>query len=67
MTPTPENNDGYLIEFISIGGSMKVTALDPKTLVEATVVAPSSLSQEEAGDLAVRKLLYLLEKRKDNT
>ncbi len=65
--PPETNNDRYLIEYVTLGGSMKVTALDPKTLVEASVIAPANLSQEEAGELAVRKLLYLLKKRKNHS
>jgi hypothetical protein len=59
-----KNNDGYLIEYVSLGGSMKVTALDPKTLLETSVIVPSSLSQDEASILAIRKLRYMQEKNK---
>lgn len=62
-----EHNNGYIIEYVSIGGSVKVTAFDPKTLIEATVIAPASLTPKEQSDLAVRKLHYLLEKKKNKS
>jgi phage head maturation protease len=61
------NDDGYLIEFISLGGSVKVTAVDPRTLLEVSVIVPPALPQEEAAGLAIRKLHYMQEKSKNQS
>jgi hypothetical protein len=60
-----KDRDGYIIEYIALGRSMKVTAFDPETMLEATVVAPTNLSQKELSDLAIRKLHYLLRTKKN--
>jgi hypothetical protein len=64
MPPKKNNLEGIIIEYVTVGGSMKVTALDPKTLLEATIIAPISSTPREAAALAVRKLRYLKEKGK---
>ncbi len=53
----------YLVEFQSIGNSVKVSALDPVTLVEVSIVGPSTASEAELSALAVRKLEYMLRKQ----
>ena len=53
----------YIIEFIAIGKSVRVSAFDPETLTEATIVAPSNLSKDEMIKNAVNKLEYLLKKK----
>lgn len=62
--PKPEDKKEYIVEYIALGNSMKVTAFDPETLKEVSVVVPPHMSKEESGQLAVRKLTYLLNKRK---
>jgi hypothetical protein len=59
---TPADH-GYIVEFVAIGSSVKVTAFDPVSLTEASVVAPASASQQDMAMLAVRKLEYVLGKR----
>ncbi|MBN8531089.1 MAG: hypothetical protein J0L97_04425 [Alphaproteobacteria bacterium] len=54
----------YLIEEIIVGNALKVTAVDPETGLEAVIQAPLTGSRLEARQLAVRKLLYLIEKKK---
>jgi hypothetical protein len=65
MTPGKNNEEGYIVETVTVGGSMKVTVFDPITLQEASIIAPTGSSQREAQELAVRKLRYLQEKRKE--
>lgn len=60
----PREED-YIIEFIAVGNSMKVTAIDPVSLKEAAIVAPIGASREESAQLAVRKLQYLLDKENE--
>ena len=57
------NNQPYIIEFISQGRYVKVTAVDPRTGVEAVVVGDPKQGQEVLTRLAVRKLEFLLQKR----
>lgn len=62
--PGMREND-YIIEFITLGATMKVTAFDQETLLEASVVVPANTLEEEAAKLAVRKLHYVMGKKKD--
>jgi hypothetical protein len=63
--PVEKNKDGYIIERITVGGSVKVTAIDTKTLREVSVIVPKALPKNEASDLAIRKLRYMQKKAKD--
>lgn len=58
-----KNSQGYLLEFITIGKSVKVCAVDPKTGIEVSIVGPRSAGQNELSKNAVNKLLYVLEKK----
>ena len=53
----------YLIEFREVGGSVKVTAVDPVSLEEVSIVGSPTVSKKQLSDLVVRKLLYVLEKK----
>ena len=63
MTQRDDEGTGYIIEFTQIGGSMKVTAIDPETLVEASIVAPVNLPRDLLSRQAVQKLQYVLTKK----
>ncbi len=54
---------GYLIEYTRIGAQVKVTACDPDTGIEASVIVPANATQKEMADLAIRKLHYVLAKK----
>jgi hypothetical protein len=54
----------YLVEFHQIGKAMKVTALDPVTLTEVSIVGDVNASQQQLTTLAVRKLEYMLQKKR---
>lgn len=54
--------EGYIVEYTHIGNSVKVTAFDPSSLTEASVIAPANATKEQMTQLAVRKLQYLLGK-----
>ncbi len=64
MPPTDENH-GYLVEFVVIGGSVKVTAMDPHTLREVSIIGARSVSRKQLAELAIRKLQYVTNKDKD--
>lgn len=51
-----------LIEFIVQGNVVKVTAIDPKSGVEASIVGPASAPRSVLEANAVRKLAYVLRK-----
>ncbi len=54
----PEH-EGYIVEFITVGGSVKVTAIDPGTGREVSIVGAPGASRDDLAQLAVRKLLYV--------
>ena len=57
--------DGEVIlEFQQIGTSVKVTAVDPVSLVEVSIVGPVSAGKETLKRNAINKLRYVLEKKK---
>lgn len=53
-----------LLEFQRIGNAVKVVAVDPESLVEVTIMGPSGAGEEALTRVAVRKLEYVLKKRK---
>ena len=56
-------NDGYIIEYYAVGTSVKVSAIDPVTLKEVSIVGDARAGKEELAKLAVRKLEYVLGKQ----
>lgn len=65
-SPMPEA-DSYIIEFTQIGGSVKVTAIDPKTMTEVSIVGGAHYSQDFLTRQAVKKLKYVLGKNAKNS
>ena len=59
----PARDAHVLVEFQTIGNSVKVTAIDPATLVEVSIVGPASAGDEELSRNAVNKLRYMLARR----
>ncbi|PIR37469.1 MAG: hypothetical protein COV35_10285 [Alphaproteobacteria bacterium CG11_big_fil_rev_8_21_14_0_20_39_49] len=54
----------YIIEFVRVGDSVKVSAIDPKTGTETCIVAPvKGVTQKQMQDLAIQKLQYVLRKK----
>jgi hypothetical protein len=50
------------VEFVRIGNSVKATAIDPDSGLEASVIGPASASQAQMTEAALRKLDYLKKK-----
>jgi hypothetical protein len=50
------------VEFVVLGNSVKATAIDPATGIEASVVGPATASQAQMAEAARRKLEYVLKK-----
>lgn len=53
-----------IIEFQTIGSTVKVSAVDPATLVEVSIMAPVKASQREMTTAVLNKLRYVLARRK---
>ncbi len=49
-----------LFEYIRQGNSVKITAIDADSQVEAVVIAPLGLTEAQMQKLALAKLNYLL-------
>ncbi len=59
-----EGGKEVLLEFQRIGNAVKVVAMDPETLVEVTIMGPPGAGEEALSRIAMRKLEYVLNKRK---
>jgi len=53
-----------LFELSAIGNSVKVCAIDPDTLVEATIIGPVKAGETALKHAALRKLRYVLAKKR---
>lgn len=58
-----ESEDGYIIEYVTHGNSVKVTAIDPETGIEACIIGAAGAAPSDLAQLAIRKLHYVLEKK----
>ena len=56
---------GALIEFVPQGDYVKVSAVDPVTKIEVSIVGDPASGEETLKRTAVRKLEYVLRKRHD--
>ena len=59
MAMPPSDRDGpreVYFEFTSVGGLVKVAAIDPDTAIEVAIMGPASASQADLQRLAVQKL-----------
>lgn len=52
-----------IVEFRRVGNAVKVTAVDPVTLVEVSIVGSPATSEAELSRIAIRKLDYVLSRR----
>ena len=60
----PSNDDKRIIlEFIQVGAYVKVSAVDPISLVEVSIVGDPSASQEILKRNVLKKLNFVLSKR----
>lgn len=53
-----------IIEFHRIGNSVKVSAMDPATLTEVSIVGPANAGEEMLKRNVLRKLEYILARKK---
>ncbi len=52
-----------IIEFISQGAYVKVSAMDSETLTEVSIVGDPNAGEERLRQLAIQKLNYVLSKQ----
>ncbi len=60
-------SQSYIVEFHQVGNVMKVSAVDPATMVEVSIVGPVNAGEETLRRNAVRKLEYVLDKRRSGS
>ncbi len=60
------SDEGYIVEYIVIGNSIKATAIDPMTLKEVSVIGAVNTPKEQLAKLAIRKLIYVIKKENKN-
>jgi len=53
----------YLLEFHQVGRYVKVSAIDPITNIEVSIVGDAAATKAELERVAVRKLEYVLRKK----
>ena len=61
------SEDSYIIEYVVIGNSVKATAIDPVTMKEVSIIGATNMPKKQLAKLAVRKLIYMLEKDNKTT
>ncbi len=61
--PTGTHNE-VIIEFHRIGNAVRVTGVNPESVVEVSIVGPSGPGEEILKRRANRKLEYVLNKRR---
>jgi len=59
--------DGILIEFYPLGAYVKVSAIDPVTLTEVSIVGDPAAGEDALSRAAMRKLDYVLARRGKGT
>jgi hypothetical protein len=60
-----QREGGYLLEFMPVGQSVKVSAVDPVTGTEVSIVGPASAGEHVLARTAADKLTYVLNKKKN--
>ena len=62
----PKKKTGeYIIEFHQVGNQVKVTAIDPVSFREVSIIGALNVRKEDLSALAVRKLKYVLNKAEE--
>lgn len=57
------DENSVIIEFYSVGAYVKVSAIDPRTLVEVSIVGDPQRGESALRQAVLRKLRYVMEKR----
>ena len=59
-----KDND-FIIEFIVIGNSVKVTCVDPRTGREISTIGPGNAPRSQLSNAVVRKIQYAINKEQN--
>ncbi len=54
-----------ILEFVQIGGLIRVSAMEPKSLTEVVIYGPASAGEAALRRVVLRKLDYVLGRRPD--
>jgi len=65
--PLPGNLREVLFEIMKVGHALRVTAIDPDSGTEVTMVADPRATDAEIKRLAARKLWYVIQKNTGKT
>lgn len=55
-------DNGFIIEFIAMGNSVKVTCIDPRTGREVSTIGPANAPRSQLSNAVVRKMQYVINK-----
>lgn len=56
------SDNDFIIEFIAMGNSVKVTCIDPRTGKEVSTIGPANAPRSQLSQAAVNKMIYVLNK-----
>jgi hypothetical protein len=56
------SDNDFILEFISMGNTVKVTCIDPKSGREVSTLGPANAPRSQLSKVAVNKMLYVLKK-----
>lgn len=54
--------EGVIVEFHRVGNAIKVSAVDTRTYLEVSILAPATASEREMTDAVLRKLAWVQER-----
>ena len=60
---TSANDSRIIIEFVQVGGYVQVSAIDPVSLFEVSIVGDPSASRNTLEQIAIKKLKFVLSKK----
>ena len=60
---TSINDSRIIIEFVQVGAYVKVSAIDPVSLFEVSIVGDPSASRNTLEQIAIKKLKFVLSKK----
>jgi hypothetical protein len=56
------SDNDFILEFITMGNTVKVTCVDPITGREVSTIGPAKAPRSQLSQVAVNKMLYVLKK-----
>ena len=59
-----EHGDDIIIEFYRVGRSVKVSAMDPRTLTEVSIVGPATAGEATLKQAVLKRLEYVMARKR---